>query len=324
MYLAFIIHGEMSISNLSSHRCLVLGGAGFIGSHVADALQQRGHIVHILDKKPSPWWQAPAKSVCFWGDWNNPSILQSALQGCDTVIHLIGTSLPATSNQDIPADVQANLTPTLQLLEVCRINKIKRVVFASSGGTVYGLPKHIPITEDHPTQPLNSYGIVKLTIENYLRLYHHLHDLGYVILRGANPYGERQNPYQSQGAVGVFLGRLARGEPITIWGDGSVVRDYFHVRDMAHAFVLATEASLNAGLFNIGSGQGMSLTNLLTQIAIVTGRQPQVTYAPARVVDVPVNVLAVDHARTQLGWQPKIDLTTGLRQTWQWIVEQVL
>lgn len=301
--------------------CLVLGGAGFIGSHIVETLHTHGHTVRLLDMHPNPWWTPPPGTLCHWGNWNDPALLQTALAGCQVVIHLISTSLPATSNQDIPADAQANLVATLHLLEACRANGVRKVVFASSGGTVYGVPRFTPLTEDHPTQPINAYGIVKLTIEHYLRLYHHLYGLGYVVLRGANPYGARQNPRHSQGAVGVFLGRLAQGEPITIWGDGRVVRDYFHVRDMARAFVLAAESGLTTGLFNIGSGQGVSLNDLLAAMAAVTGRQPSVAYAPARAVDVPVNVLAIDQARLHLGWQPEIDLTTGLRQTWQWVLE---
>jgi UDP-glucose 4-epimerase len=298
---------------------LVLGGAGFIGSHIVEALQAQGHVIHLLDARPSAWWTPPTNVRCWWGDWNDATLLAAAMQKVEVVIHLISTSMPASSNQNIPLDVEANLMATLRLLELSRANGIRRVVFASSGGTVYGVPQFTPITEQHPTQPLNSYGIVKLTCEHYLRLYHQLHGLEYIILRGANPYGERQNPKQAQGAIGVFLGQIARRAPITIWGDGNVIRDYFHVSDMAQAFVLAATCPLASGLFNVGSGHGVSLNELLTRIATATGQKPEVQYTAARGIDVPVNVLAIQHIQNTLGWQPRIDLDSGLRRTWDWM-----
>jgi len=300
-------------------RCLVLGGAGFIGSHVVEGLVHRGHIVRLLDLQPNPYWTPPGQVECLWADWNDADQLDRALAHADVVIHLIGTTLPATSNRDMAADVRDNLISTLHLLRACRQQGVRKIVFSSSGGTVYGVPQRIPIPEDHPTQPLNSYGIVKLTIERYLHLFHHLHDLGYLVLRGANPYGERQNPRGSQGAVSVFLGRLARSEPIEIWGDGQVVRDYVYVGDLARAFLAAVESDLDQGTFNVGSGQGLSLLELLDKIQSVTGLAPRLVHQPGRPADVPVNILDTRRIQSQLLWRPHMTLRDGLQRTWDWI-----
>jgi UDP-glucose 4-epimerase len=246
-------------------------------------------------------------------------MLERALRDIDIVIHLISTSVPATANLDILADVQNNVVATLRLLQACRQHKISKVLFASSGGTVYGIPKQLPIPEAHPTQPINAYGIAKLTIEHYLQLFYRLYGLGYIILRGANPYGERQNPLGAQGAVAVFLGQIYRNQPITLWGAGEVVRDYFYVGDMAQAFRLATESSLQQGTFNVGSGHGLSVQQLLDEISTVTGQTPNLIYQPARLADVPTNVLDIAHIQHTLGWQPVTPLAVGLARTWAWI-----
>jgi len=314
----------MSLSDLlesekSRVRCLVLGGAGFIGSHVVEGLIHRGHVVRLLDLRPNPHWSPPDEVKCIWADWNDADQLECALANIDVVIHLIGTTLPTTSNLDMVADVRGNLISTLRLLHACHQHGVRKIVFSSSGGTIYGIPQQIPIPEDHPTHPITSYGIVKLTIEHYLHLCHRLYGLGYIVLRSANPYGERQNPQGSQGAVSVFLGRLARSEPVEIWGDGRIVRDYFYVDDLARAFLAAVESEIDHGTFNVGSGQGLSLLELLSKIQSVTGLSPRIIHRPARPADVPINVLDTRRIRSHLNWQPQVALSDGLQRTWEWI-----
>lgn len=303
-------------------RCLVLGGAGFIGSHVIDRLTQAGHEVRLLDRRPNPYWSPPAGVECFWADWGDPRAIDRALARVDVVVHLISTTVPATAGRDLAAELRADLEPTLGLLDAAR-GRVRRVVFASSGGTVYGRAERLPIPEDHPTWPLSAHGVVKLTIEKYLHLYHHQSGLEYIILRSANPYGERQDPRRPQGAVGVFLGRLARDEAIEIAGDGSVVRDYFHVGDLAEAYRLAVETPLAAETFNVGSGQGLSLLELLEVVRRITKHTPSVVHRPARPQDVPANVLDTARLQSRLGWSPTVSLEDGLARTWAWIREQV-
>jgi UDP-glucose 4-epimerase len=181
------------------------------------------------------------------------------------------------------------------------------------------VPRVTPIRESHPTDPISSYGIHKLAIEKYLHMNHALYGLDYRVLRVANAYGERQRTDKAQGAVAAFLERALRGEPIQIWGDGSVVRDYVYAGDIAHAFLQVVQYQGQERVFNIGSGQGVSLNELVDAIATVIGRRPGVEYTPGRQFDVPINVLDISRAQQHLGWQPRTRLIDGLRRTYEWM-----
>jgi UDP-glucose 4-epimerase len=298
--------------------CLVLGGAGFIGSHLAEALLQAGHRVRIfdrphLDRLPA-FLQRPEFEV-FTGDFLNPRTLSPALEGSEIVFHLISTTLPKNSNDNPMYDVESNVMGTLRLLELCRQQGVRKVVFASSGGTVYGVPRSVPIDESHPTDPICSYGIHKLAIEKYLQLNHRIHGLDYCVVRPANLYGPRQRLDIAQGAVAVFLDRALHGKPIQVWGDGSVVRDYLYVADAAEALLKAAAFDGEPRVFNIGSGAGTSLAQLIKEIEALLGRAVAVEYAAARALDVPANVLDASLARRHLGWAPRTSLAEGLRRT---------
>jgi UDP-glucose 4-epimerase len=301
---------------------VVLGGAGFLGSHLTEALLAKGHRVRVFDREnvdlrnldgvTGPW-------EFVGGDLGSESDQERAVVGATSLFHLVSTTIPATSNQDPAFDVETNLLATVRLLERARREKIERIVFVSSGGTVYGRPVRIPIDEDHPTEPLVSYGVVKLAVEKYLGLYHHLHGLSYKILRLSNPYGPRQRAGGAQGAATVFLARVQAGKPIEIWGDGAVVRDYVFVSDAVEGILAAHEHSATSGTYNIGSGEGTSLKDLVTAIKDVTGREIDVRYTPGRAFDVPANVLDIARARRDLGWAPRTSLKEGLRRTWEWL-----
>jgi UDP-glucose 4-epimerase len=173
------------------------------------------------------------------GDLVNQEDLEAAIQGCDIIYHLVSTTLPKSSNDNPAYDIETNVIGTLHLLDLARKKMGKKVIFISSGGTVYGVPGEVPIKESYPTNPLCSYGIVKLTIEKYLALYHQLYGLDYCVIRPSNPFGERQRVTGAQGAVAVFLHKALRDEPIEIWGDGTVVRDFIYVGDLTAALVKA-------------------------------------------------------------------------------------
>ena len=298
--------------------CLVLGGAGFIGSHLAEALLQAGHRVRIFDRPHLdrlPAFLQRGEFEVFTGDFLNPRTLSPALEGSEIVFHLVSTTLPKTSNDNPMYDVESNVMGTLRLLELCRQQGVRKVVFASSGGTVYGVPRSVPIDESHPTDPICSYGIHKLAIEKYLQLNHRVHGLDYCVVRPANLYGPRQRLDIAQGAVAVFLDRALRGKPIQVWGDGSVVRDYLYVGDAAEALLKAAAFEGEPRLFNIGSGAGTSLTQLIKEIEALLGRAVPVEYTAARSLDVPANVLDASLARRHLGWAPRTSLAEGLRRT---------
>lgn len=296
-------------------RCLVLGGRGYIGAHLVAALARDGHRVRSFDRPGSPLSERQSRDPHIEvvdGDFASEADIAAAIAGCDVCFHLVSTTLPETSNADPAFDVTSNLAATIRLLDHARRAGVGRIVFLSSGGTVYGHPQEIPIPETHATDPLCSYGIVKLAIEKYLELYRRLHGLDYVVLRVANPFGEGQRLNGSQGAVAVFLGRALRGEPIELWGDGSVVRDYIHISDVVAAIQRAATSESRERIFNIGSGRGLSLNEVIDDIGQVVGRSPRRIYHPARSFDVAVNVLRIERAREELGWRPKLSFLEGL------------
>lgn len=306
-------------------RVCVLGSSGFLGRHLTHRLLCAGYQVQAFDRviAPNPL-VSPALQrhlTSFSGDFFASDDLDRVLEGCEYCFHLVSTSVPKTSNSNPLRDVQQNLEGSLVLLERAVQAGVRKVVYASSGGTVYGVPKAERITEEHPTDPLCSYGITKLAVEKYLGLYQELHGLDYTVLRISNPYGPLQRTDAAQGVIGVFLGKVLRNEPLNVWGDGSVVRDYLHVDDVARAFVCAAETRTEHKIFNIASGHGASLNDIIAHLRVVTGRALDVEYTEGRVFDVPYSVLAIDRAQKELGWSPQITLEDGLRDTWAWLYD---
>jgi len=298
---------------------LVLGGNGFIGSHLVDKLLQKGHRVRVFDKYEERYRRPLAGVDYRFGDFGNRGLLAEALDGVDMVYHLICTTLPKTSNDDPVFDVQSNVIETLFLMEQCVEKKIKKLVYISSGGTVYGRPAMLPVPEDGPTDPECSYGITKLAIEKYLALFHHLHGLDYTVVRPSNPYGERQDPNGIQGAIPVFLGKVAKGETIEIWGDGEVVRDYIFIDDLIEGIYRASTVSSASHIFNLGSGAGRSLNDIVAVIRTVTGREALIEYKAKRTFDIPAIYLDIARAKKELSWAPVTSLENGIEKTWEFI-----
>ena len=306
-------------------KCVILGGAGFIGSHLAPALLAGGHSVRIFDRPDREQVAAPVwRNDVEWveGDFVNPVDGQRALAGQDVVYHLVSTTLPKSSNDNPVYDVESNLIGTLGMLQLAVRLNIRKVIFASSGGTVYGVPRAIPIPETHATDPLCSYGICKLAIEKYLQLFHTLHGLAYCVLRMSNPFGERQRIASAQGAVTTFLHRALKGECIEIWGDGSVVRDYLYIADAVQAMTAAMLPQADAQVINVGSGAGQSLNDILAAIERLMGGPVERRYTPARQFDVPSNILDITRAQSLLGWRPAFSFDEGLARTAQWLTAQ--
>lgn len=307
------------------HRCLVLGGRGFIGSHLVDKLLAQGNSVLCFDRPhvqplSNPHLNNPNFEL-FEGDFASERETSAALEGCDVCFHLVSTTLPQSSNGDPVFDIESNVVSTVRLLSRAATSGVKKFVFVSSGGTIYGVPKEVPITETHPTDPVSSYGITKLAIEKYLHLFHTLHGLEYSILRLANPFGERQRVLASQGAVAVFLGKVRRGESVEIWGDGSIVRDYIYISDVVDALIAAASYKTEERIFNIGSGRGHSLNELLDGIEQVTGMKAHRRYLPGRLFDVPTSVLSIDRAKQHLNWSPKVTFEAGLQRFSDWLIQ---
>lgn len=298
---------------------LVLGGNGFIGSHLVDKLLQEGHAVRVFDKNEEHYRKPLPYVEYHLGEFGNRGLLSDALKDIDIVVHLISTTLPKTSNDDPVFDIQSNVVETLFLLEQCVSLKIKKIIYISSGGTVYGIPSSVPVIEESHTNPICSYGISKLTIEKYLELFKNLYNLDYVVIRPSNPFGSRQNPFGIQGAIPVFLGKILRNEPIQIWGTGEVIRDYIYVEDLVDALYRSITTTTESRIFNIGIGMGLSISDLLDIMRIVTGRDFSVNYTNSRAYDVPAIYLDITRAAQELGWYPYTSLEDGIKKTWDFV-----
>ena len=302
-------------------RALVSGGSGFIGAHLVDRLVALGWKVSVLDLFDRRFGTTPVGVDLIRADLTNEYAVREALVDVDVVFHLAWSTIHEVATREPLQDIDANLRPAVQLINQCYSSGVQRVVFFSSGGTVYGPTRQLPITEAHPTHPINAYGITKLAVEKYLHMYHHLYGLESVILRPSVPYGPGQDPRRRQGAVNVFLYRAARGEPIEIWGDGSVVRDYFYISDLVSAAVQAATVQGLQGerVYNVGGGQGYSLNDLVEVIKGTTGRKVTVVYQPGRRFDVPSVVLDTSRAAACLEWRPEVGLSEGVQRTWKWV-----
>lgn len=303
-------------------KAVVIGGNGFIGTSLVDLLIAKGIEVRVFDRYPGRFSEPRPDVEYVQGDLGNHGDLEDAVRKVDWVFHLAYTTLPETSNDDPVYDVRSNVIDTIQLVEESCKQGVKKFVFVSSGGTVYGVPRSVPIGEDHPTEPICSYGITKLAIEKYLHLFHHLRGLDYVAARVANPYGERQNPESKQGVIGVFLGRIANGQPIKVYGDGEVVRDFIYISDAAASLIACAEYEAGPGqprVFNVGSGKAYSLNQIVETISKVVDVPVKVERTPGRAVDVPSNVLNVELIKRHMGFEPQIDLEEGITRAWHWI-----
>ncbi len=254
------------------------------------------------------------------GHFSDRLALASVVDGQDFVFHLVAGSVPQSSNRDPAAELAAAPIATLNLLEICRSARIKKILFASSGGTIYGIPRTIPIPEQAPTDPISAYGISKLMIEKSLHLYRHLHGIDYHILRIANPYGRFQLGTKHQGLIGSYIHRILSDLPLEVWGTGEVVRDFLHVDDVSDAFVATMAYDGPHKIMNVGSGTGMSINQIIAELQAAFGRDRlPCVYKPSRDADVPANVLDTMLIRSELGWTPRVGLREGLVSTIGWM-----
>ena len=299
-------------------KVVIFGGGGFIGSSVADQLLNSGYSVRIFERSGVPVYRhfqeyEPMEWVT--GDFNNNADIDRAIIGADLVCHLVSTTVPGTSAVNVTYDIQTNLIPSVHLLNAMQKEGIGRIIFISSGGAVYGPSRYLPLDESHPTNPVVPYGITKLGVEKYIQMFEHLYGITGIILRVSNPYGARQRPESGQGAISTFIHRALKNKELEIWGDGNVVRDYLFIDDVATAFERAVRYEGPERIFNIGSGQGKSLNEIISILEILLGQPLKKNYINSRPYDVPVNILNTSRATRELGWSPSVSLNDGLKRT---------
>lgn len=302
-------------------RCVILGGAGFLGRHAGRAMAAAGFEVWSVDRArvepagSAPWLAGEVQGDCFdvaaWWDKSG---------GADVLVHLASSTVPASANEDPIDDAQTNLVGTLRLLQGLRAKAARpRLLFASSGGAVYGRPQSVPLGESHPTMPMGAYGVTKLAIEHHLRIEEAMHGLSYRTLRLSNPYGEWQRPHGIQGVIAVFAYRALHGQLLDVWGDGSVVRDFVHAADVGRAFAAAACHEGGARVFNIGGGTGHSVNHIIGTLEQLLGREVERQVFPARPFDPPVNVLDIQRAHDELHWRPTVAFEEGVAKALEWL-----
>lgn len=299
---------------------MILGAAGFIGTNLTMELAKNSeNKITLVDMNLEffkPLREMGFKNVEFKEfDFANDEAMDSLVRNQDYLYHLVSSTVPSTSNLQISQEIQANVVFTAKLLESCVKEKVKRVCFISSGGTVYGKEANCPLPEETPTYPINSYGLQKITIEKLFYLYHYMYGLDYRIVRLANPYGPYQRPNGVLGAVTTFTYKALNDEVIEVYGDGSVVRDFIYIDDAIRGILTIMQEESQHKTFNLGSGKGTSIVQVLETIGDVLGKKLNIVYKEARKVDVPVNYLDISRYETELGKLNPISLSEGVSKT---------
>jgi UDP-glucose 4-epimerase len=301
-------------------KIMLLGAAGFIGTNLVIKLaQNENDLITVVDKNEKffqPIQKFGFKNVSikecgFSENENYPDLLK----GQDIVFHLVSTTVPTTSNQHISQELSENVVVTAKILEGCVQCSVGKVVFISSGGGVYGKESVCPLSESSPTNPITSYGIQKITIEKLLYLYNYIYGLDYRIVRLANPYGPYQRPNGILGAVTTFTYKALKQEEITVYGDGSVVRDFIFIDDAVKGILNVVKGENKHKIFNLGSGKGTSINDVLKTVQKAVGTELNIKYIAGRKVDVPVNYLDISRYEKYFGRLNPISLFDGIQKT---------
>jgi UDP-glucose 4-epimerase len=300
----------------------VIGGTGFIGRAVVDELLKQGRRVIVIGREEKPTSSLP-NDVRYVSSspHDNGIALKHALQEVDEVIDLAYATVPGTSFKDPVNDILVNLPEAVRLFELAATLPLKKFVWISSGGTVYGRTTAKQITEMHPTLPLSPYGITKLAIEKYAHMYFESKGLPIVCVRPSNAFGEGQRTYSGQGFIATAIASILDGRALTLFGEQGTIRDYLHVADVATGIVAALLHGRPGEVYNLGSSQGLTNRQVLDYLALLaaeTGHAVQINVLPPRPFDVPANVLDCAKLRTETGWQPRLTFAQALSRTWAW------
>lgn len=308
-------------------KIILLGAAGFIGTNlVVELAKVKNNCITVVDHNRMHFKAVDdmqLENVSFIeSDLTDKTDYEELLKGQDIVYHLISTTVPTTSNRAIAAELTANVVLSANLLEACVHQEIKKIIFLSSGGTVYGKESKCPLNEKTPTNPITSYGVQKITIEKLIYLYNYMYGLDYRIIRLTNPYGPYQRPNGVLGAVTTFTYKALRGEEIQVYGDGSVVRDFIYIDDAVRGILKIANGNDRHHTFNLGCGYGTSIKQVLDTIEKALDIKLNVKYTEARKVDVPVNYLDIKRYETAYGSLNPISLEEGIKRTAEFMNKQ--
>ncbi len=310
---------------MKKQNVLIFGGGGFIGSHLAQYLL-RNYKVIIFEKegfsrKNIKEFEDDIEII--EGDFQNSRDYESLLNDVDYIFHLAWSTIHESSNKNCQYDVASNVFPTIALLEMLKRKRNIKIIFVSSGGTVYGNSNEKKLKEQSMNNPICSYGISKLMVEKYLYLYSYLYKVNYAIARLPNVYGERQQWYKNQGLVSTFIYNMLTNKPLIVWGDGFTIRDYIYVHDAVKGIAKFLHYKGNYKIFNISSGVGYSVNDVIEKIMKIVNCKPEIIYKPKRDFDVNSNVLDNSLACTELKWTPQVTIDDGINIVYEWIYHHI-
>ena len=298
-------------------KILVTGGAGFIGSHVVDLYVERGYQVVVVDDLSTGTSSNLNPAATFYEiDVRDPELAEVFDRERPEVVNHHAAQMDVRRSVLDPIfDADVNILGSLRLMEHSRQFGVRRFIYSSSGGAVYGEPEYLPCDETHPINPICQYGASKHTVEHYLFMYRENYGIDFTVLRYANVYGPRQNPRGEAGVVAIFAGQMLEGQKVVINGDGKQTRDFVYVADCAHANLLALTAGSVDGVFNLGSGRGTSVNEIFTELQTITGYSLPPVRGPAKLGETRRIYLDANKAGRELGWRPTVDLKEGLERT---------
>ncbi|MBP5460536.1 MAG: NAD-dependent epimerase/dehydratase family protein [Lachnospiraceae bacterium] len=299
---------------------ILLGAAGFIGTNlVIELAKDPDNKITVVDRSRDFFTTIQSKNIpginILESEFDLNTDFDKLVAGQDVVYHLVSTIVPTTSNRTIPNEIMANVVMSAALFEACVHQGVKKVVFISSGGTIYDKDAVCPLDENAPTNPITSYGVQKITIEKLLYMYHYMHGLDYRIIRLSNPYGPYQRPNGILGAVTTFTYKALKDEEVVVYGDGSVVRDFIYIDDAVRGILNIVNGNDDQHVFNLGCGYGTSIRQVLKTLASVLDKKVDIRFTEGRKVDVPVNFLNIARYESAYGCLNPVSLEEGIRKT---------
>jgi UDP-glucose 4-epimerase len=296
---------------------LLVGGNGFYGRALARRLATSGREVHVVSRSTEP---GEKDGVSFHrGSQDDPAVMRPLLERCPVVVHLASTSTPGSSARDPVHDTTSNVLPAARMLDIAAQTSPDRILFVSSGGSVYGNPATVPVDETATLSPLSYHAAGKVALEALFQAFAHAHSTSLAVLRPSNLYGPGQDLRSGFGLVRTLLERALRDEPVEVWGDGSAVRDYIYIDDAVAACERLIGQQTATGVFNLGSGRGTSIAEMVELVALATGRQLEIVRRPGRATDVRAIVLDSERLRNVTGRTAHVGLAEGLERTWRWV-----
>lgn len=298
---------------MSNQNVLVMGGGGFLGTHLCNQLVVSGYKVRAFGRSKSELLHSDVEFIR--GHFENINEVRTALKGQDCVYHMIHGTSPPSVNNDIEGDIRRSINPTLSLLSQCLEYRLKKIIFISSGGTVYGNNGMVASKESDPTMPISAYGAHKLLIENYLRIFLATKQLDYLIFRLSNPYGPLQSTKQGIGLIRVVIDSIKNNRSVDIYGDGETLRDYIYVDDAIRAMEAAISYKGSHKIFNIGSGEGKSINEIIFLLEQIMNLKSNKNTLLERNFDVRRSILDISLAKKELNWSPNTDLMSGINLT---------